>query len=358
MNTYKDSGVDISAGNEASRIAYTHAKSTFDCRSGKIGAPVTEDGGFAGMLDMGEFFLVQNDDGTGSKMELAAAMNRFDTIGYDLLAMVVDDAICTGAEVISVSNTLDVAKVDKNMIDPLLAGLAKACKEQKVVIPGGEIAEVPSAVNSPVWNATSIGVVAKDKVINGKNITEGDSIIALQSGVARSNGFSLIRKILSDNHGEDWYNTEWKDGVSWGEIMLTPSAIYHGALLSLLGRYNEERIVDIKGIAHVTGGGIAENLKRTLKSSGMGAVLDSLFAPHDALRDLITLGNVPIEEAYRTWNMGNGMLVIVDPANADTAITALSSAGISAQIAGKVTADPSVSVTAFDGSVQVTAAEK
>ena len=358
MTTYKDSGVDISAGNEASRIAYTHAKSTFGGRAGKIGAPVTEDGGFAGMLNMGEFFLVQNDDGTGSKMELAVAMNRFDTIGYDLLAMVVDDAICTGAEVISVSNTLDVSTVDKNMIDPLLAGLAAACTEQQIVIPGGEIAEVPGAVNSPVWNATSVGVVAKDKVIDGKNITEGDTVIALQSGVARSNGFSLIRKILSDTHGEQWYNTAWKNGVSWGEIMLTPSVIYHGALLGLLGRYDEERTVNIKGLAHITGGGIAENLKRTLKASGTGAVLDSLFAPHDALRDLIALGNVPLEEAYRTWNMGNGMLVIVDPADAEKTTSALASAGISAQIAGKITADPSVSVTAFDGSVQATAAEK
>lgn len=352
MTTYKDSGVDISAGNEASRIAYNHAKSTFQGRSGKIGAPVTEDGGFAGMLDMGEFFLVQNDDGTGSKMELAAAMNRFDTIGYDLLAMVVDDAICRGAEVISVSNTLDVAHVNKEMIDPLLAGLAKACVEQNIVIPGGEIAEVPGAVNSPVWNATSVGIVAKDKVIDGKAIQEGDSIIALQSGVARSNGFSLIRKILSDNHGEDWFNTEWKDGITWGEIMLTPSVIYHGALLRLLGRYTEKRVVDIKGIAHITGGGIAENLKRTLKASCTGAVLSSLFAPHDAIRDLITLGNVPIEEAYRTWNMGNGMLLIVDPADVDNTLSALSSTGLCAQIAGKITADPAVSVTAFDGSIQ------
>lgn len=350
MTSYKDSGVDITAGNDASRIAYTHAKSTFASRSGKIGAPVTEDGGFAGMLDMGDFFLVQNDDGTGSKMDLALAMNTFDTIGYDLLAMVVDDAICTGAEVISVSNTLDVSFIDSKMIDSLLSGLSKACSEQQIVIPGGEIAEVPGAVNSPVWNATSVGVVAKDKVIDGKSITEGDSVIALQSGVARSNGFSLIRKILKDTQGPNWFNEVWR-GQTWGEIMLTPSVIYHGALLRLLGRHGEKRKVNIKGIAHVTGGGIAENLKRTLKASGTGAILDNLFAPHDALKDLIELGNVAIDEAYKTWNMGNGMLVIVDASDVDTVISELKLEGITAQLAGSITRNADVQVTAFDGSI-------
>ncbi|MBT5237498.1 phosphoribosylformylglycinamidine cyclo-ligase [Candidatus Peregrinibacteria bacterium] len=349
MTSYKDSGVDITAGNEASRIAYTHAKSTFDSRSGKIGAPVTDDGGFAGMLDMGDFYLVQNDDGTGSKMELAVLMNNYDTIGYDLLAMVVDDAICTGAEVISISNTLDVGIVDTSVIDSLLAGLAKACIEQKIVIPGGEIAEVPGAVHSPVWNATSVGVVTKDKVITGADIKEGDTIIALKSGVARSNGFSLIRRILLDTQGRNWQNVVWR-GQTWGEVMLTPSIIYHGALLKLLGRHGEQRLVNIKGLAHITGGGIAENLKRTLKTSGTGATLTSLFEPHDALKDLIVLGNVPIKEAYNTWNMGNGMLVIVDASDAHTTIAELKKSGIEAQVAGSVTAGPDVSVTAFDGS--------
>lgn len=350
MVSYKDSGVDIEAGNEASRIAYEHAKSTFSSRSGAIGAPVTNDGGFAGMLDLGAFYLVQNDDGTGSKMDLAVALNRFDTIGYDLLAMVVDDAICTGAEVVSVSNTLDVGYVDSAMIDPLLAGLAKACQEQKIVIPGGEIAEVPGAVNSPVWNATSVGIVQKDRVIDGSTVAEGDAIIALQSGVARSNGFSLIRKILKDTQGPNWYNETWR-GQTWGEIMLTPSVIYHGALLSLLGRYGEDRRINIKGMAHVTGGGIAENLRRTLKASGTGAELTNLFAPHDAIKDLVELGNVPIEEAYKTWNMGNGMLVIVDAADTDEAITVLKSQNIEAQVAGTITADTAITLTAHEGSI-------
>lgn len=345
MTTYKDSGVDIEAGNEASKAAYGHAMATFASRKGMIGAPVTEEGGFAGLMDMGDFYLVQNDDGTGSKMELAAALGKFDTIGYDLLAMVVDDAICTGAEVMSVSNTLDVPKVEKPMIDALLSGLAKACTQQKIILPGGEIAEVPGAVNSPVWNSTSVGIVAKDKVIDASTITAGDAIVTLQSGVARSNGFSLIRKILSDAHGADWHNVEWKDGVSWGEIMLTPSVIYHGALLSVLGRYGEDRQMNVKGLAHITGGGIAENLKRTLKKSGCGATLTDLFAPHDAITDLIALGNVDTEEAYRTWNMGNGMMAIVDSNDVNAFVAAMTDQGIAAKQAGEVTTDGDVSIS-------------
>jgi len=351
MTTYKDSGVDIEEGNAASRIAYTHAKKTFPSRKGMIGEPVSDDGGFAGLLDMGDFYLVQNDDGTGSKMELAVAMGKFDTIGADLVAMVADDAICTGAEVISLSNTLDVALIDQTMIDSLLGGLSKACQQQKIVMPGGEIAEVPGAVNSPVWNATSVGVVAKDRVIDTGEISDGDIIISLQSGVARSNGFSLIRKILTDAHGKNWHDVEWKDGTSWGEVMLTPSVIYHSALLGLLGRHGEDRFIDIKGLAHITGGGIAENLKRTLKKSGFGADLTDLFAPHDAIKDLITLGSVTIDEAYRTWNMGNGMLVVVDSSDVDSVITQLQSAGIEAKVAGSVTSGGEVAVHAFDGSV-------
>jgi phosphoribosylformylglycinamidine cyclo-ligase len=351
MTTYKDSGVDIEGGNAASRIAYKHAKQTFAGRSGKIGEPVSDDGGFAGLLDMGDFSIVQNDDGTGSKMELAVALGTFDTIGTDLVAMVADDAICTGAEVISLSNTLDIAKIDRGMIDALLGGLSKACQAQSIVMPGGEIAEVPGAVTSPVWNATSIGVVAKDRVIDTQKIADSDIVIALQSAVARSNGFSLIRKILSDALGDDWHNSEWKSGTTWGEVMLTPSIVYHGALLNLLGRYGEERKVEVKGLAHVTGGGIADNLKRTLKKSGCGAALTDLFAPHDALQDLIALGSIDIDEAYRTWNMGNGMLMIVAKDDVDTSLKLLQSAGVQAQVAGSVTTKSKVEVTSFSGSV-------
>lgn len=351
MTTYKDSGVDIEAGDQASKNAYTHAESTFASRQGRIGQPVSDDGGFAGLLDMGEFYLVQNDDGTGSKMELAIALQKFDGLGYDLVAMVADDAICMGAEVVSLSNTLDVPGVDGAVVDSLLSSLAKACTEQQIVIPGGEIAEVPGAVSSPVWNATSVGIVAKDHVITTGAIAPGDTIISLRSAVARSNGFSLIRKVLSDNLGDTWYEHEWRGQVSWGEILLTPSIVYHSAVLTLLGRYGEDRAVNVKGLAHITGGGIAGNLSRTLKKSGCGAVLNSLWAPHDAITDIIEMGSTEEREAYRTWNMGNGMLLVVDPADADNALALLEKTEVEAKVCGEVTASGTVELTSFSGTV-------
>lgn len=349
MTTYRDAGVDIEAGNAASKQAYEHAMSTFEGRKGKIGAPVTEEGGFAGMLDMGDFYLIQNDDGTGSKMELAEAMNKFDTLGYDLVAMVADDAICMGAEVMSISNTLDVHTVDRQQVNSLLSGLAKACIKQRIVMPGGEIAEVPGAVKSAVWNATSVGVVQKDRVIDTGNIKEGDAVITLRSGVARSNGFSLIRKILKDAHGDSWHAIEWKNGTTWGDVLLTPSVIYHGALLSVIGRFDEKPTMHVKGMAHVTGGGIAENFRRTLKKTGLGAVLTDLFEPHDAIKDLVELGSVATVEAYRTWNMGNGMLVVINASDADAFVRAMKSQNIEAKQAGEITKEDRIELTAYTG---------
>jgi phosphoribosylformylglycinamidine cyclo-ligase len=347
--TYKDSGVDIAAGDAASKAAYRHAASTFASRKGMIGQPVEEEDGYAGLLDMGDYYLVQSDDSTGSKIDLAFAMSKLDTLGYDLVAMVADDAVCTGAESISISNTLDVPKVDVKQIDALLKGLAAACSEQKIVIPAGEIAEVPGAVARGVWSATVVGVVAKDRLLQTKSITEGDAIVALKSGVARSNGFSLIRKILSDKFGEQWYDTEWKNSVSWGEIFLTPSIIYSAAMLKLIGRYGEERAIDVRGLAHITGGGIPSKLRRVLKASGCGADLTDLWTPHEALTDLIDLGNVPVEEAYRTWNMGNGMLAIVADDDAEKTVKLLKKEGIDAQVAGHVTQESRIQITTYTG---------
>lgn len=344
MTNYKDAGVDIAAGDEASKAAYKHASSTFASRKGMIGAPVFEEDGYAGFLDMGEYYLVQSTDSTGTKIDIAAEMGQYNTLGYDLLAMVADDVVCVGAEVISLSNCIDVPKVDPKMIDSMMSGLAEACKTQKIVVPAGEIAEVPGAVHRAVWSSSAIGIVKKDRVMNTKSVQVGDVIITLQSGVARSNGFSLLRKILTDTHGESWYEAEWKDGVSWGEILLTPSVVYHAAILYLIGRFDDKPQVQVKAISHITGGGIPSKLRRVLTASGFGARLDTLFTPHQALQDVIELGKVPKEEAYRTWNMGNGMLLILDAQDAEQALTLLAAQNIQAKIAGKITKDPTISL--------------
>jgi len=350
MTTYKNSGVDIREGDRASMIAYTHAASTFASRKGMIGEPVFEKDGYAGFLDMGAYFLVQSDDSTGSKIDLAFDVGIFDTLGYDLTAMVADDAVCTGAEPIAISNTIDVPHIDSKIIDRLMGGLAKACTEQKIAVPAGEIAEVPGAVTRGVWSATVIGIVAKDRVLKPETIKPGDVILALRDNVARSNGFSLIRAVLSKAHGKEWFKKEWKDGKTWGAIMLTPSVIYSAAILELIGRHGKPVQVPVKGLAHITGGGIPSKLKRVLKKSGCGAELTDLWPPHEAMTDLIKLGSVPTEEAYRTWNMGNGMLVILEEKHAQKALELLTKNGIQAKQAGMVTKESSIRIRAFDES--------
>lgn len=333
MTTYKDSGVDIEAGDQASKTAYDHAKSTFAARQGRMGAPVELDGGYSGLLDMGDYYLVQNDDGVGTKVMVAMAMNKYDTLGYDLLAMVCDDAICMGAETISMTNTIDTNKVDQAVTNELLKGLAKACQEQKIVIAGGEIAELSGLVNGFTWNASAIGMVEKEKVLTGAEIQVGDAIVGLQSAGFRSNGMSLVRKILTDAYGENWHQEPFEDST-WGEAVLTPSRIYSDFLLTLLGRYKEPSKVNIKGLSHITGGGL-DNLKRILKKNQLGAQLNNLIRPHSAMRKLQELGNVSDEEAYKTWNMGCGMMVVSN--EPEKIISEARQYGIPAQVIGVIT---------------------
>ena len=331
---YKNAGVDIEAGDNASKIAYQYAKSTFSTRKGKIGEPVIAEGFFAGLIDMGNFYLVQCDDGVGTKIEIAEKIGKFDTLGFDLLAMVADDAICLGAETISISNTIDTNKVDAFVIEDLMKGLSKACIEQKVIIPGGEIAELGKSVNGNIWNATAIGVLEKDKVIDGSEIQVGDKIIALKENGFRSNGFSLVRYILENNYGKEVYSQTSPFVENWGKILLEPSQIYSSELLKILGRFGDSRKVNIKGISHITGGGIAGNFRRILKDKKLGANFYNLFEPAEMVKEIQKIGKVTETEAYKTWNMGNGMMLVVSPENTEKVLEILN---IEAKIAGEIT---------------------
>ncbi|MBU1683453.1 phosphoribosylformylglycinamidine cyclo-ligase [Patescibacteria group bacterium] len=344
MSTYKESGVDVELGDRCSKKAYAAAKATFAGRKGMIGEPVVQEGGFTGMLDMGDFYMIQNDDGVGTKIEVAEKMRKFDTLGYDLVAMVADDGICVGAEIVSITNTLDTPSLDEEMVEGLMAGLKAAAFEQKIVVPGGELAELGDALNGAVWNATAVGIVEKGKVIDGSDIKANDVVITLRSDGIRSNGLSLARMILKEKFGDDWVNEDF-DGRSWGEVILTPSKIYHRAILSLIGGYKEKGKVKIKGLVHNTGGGILGNVPRLLQSRGFGANFHDLPEPHEFMLKLQELGNVEDDEAYKTWNMGAGMFVVVDAKNADQVLDLLREGGVDAQVSGTVTLDPDVKFT-------------
>lgn len=338
MTTYRQSGVDMEMGDYCSMLAYQAAKKTFPSRKNLFGKPLLMDGGFTGALDFGDFYLVQNSDGVGTKIAIAEAIKKFDTLGYDLLAMVVDDAICVGAETVAITNTIDTNRVSADVIKPLMDGLQKACTEQKVVIPGGEIAEMSDLVNGYTWNSSSVGIVEKKKFITGKNVKPGDKIIGLRSRGFRSNGFSLVRHILKKEYGENWAQEKYDKKMSWGEAVLTPSLIYSNALLELLGRFRKPRKVDIKALAHVTGGGIPGNIVRVLGK--FGADLDNLYPPHEPMLRLQEMGQVSDREIYEVWNMGLGMILVSN--EFEKIQKALKKHGIQAQIIGEVTKKPGV----------------
>jgi len=341
MATYSDAGVDIEKGDEASNLAYLAAKNTFEGRSGMIGEPLVLEGGFTGLMDFGDFYLTQNDDGVGTKSKVAGAFSKYDSLGYDLLAMVVDDLVCIGAEAVSVSNTIDISTVERDVVAELMKGLEAACKEQKVVIPGGEIAELSDMVDGLIWNATAVGILEKDKFIDGKKVVAGDKLIGLKSNGFRSNGMTLVRYILDSKYGPDWVNEEF-EGKKWGEIVLKPSKIYHRDVLSIIGGYKEERKIDIHGIVHVTGGGIPGNVERILKVNGLGARLDNLMKPHPEMVKLQEFGDVSDKEAYRTWNMGVGMVLVVAEDDVEKVEQMLSDRGVENQVIGEVVGDTGV----------------
>jgi phosphoribosylformylglycinamidine cyclo-ligase len=334
MATYEDSGVNIEMGDQCSRLAYNAAKATFASRKGMIGEPLVDEGGFSGALDMGDYYLVQNDDGVGSKIQIAEMISHYDTLGYDLIAMVADDAVCVGAETISVTNTLDVNKVDPAKIEPLMGGLKAAAIEQKIVVPGGEIAELGDMLNGYIWNATAVGLVKKSKMITGSDIQSGDKIIGLRSAGIRSNGFSLVRYILKEKFGDNWANEKFDDEKTWGQVTLTPSVIYSNCILDMHGRYQQPTKLNLKGVVHVTGGGIHSNLERILKRTGTKAELNNLPEAHNVMKKLMELGNVTEDEAYKTWNMGVGMMLITN--DTEEALEICGQHGIEAQIIGSI----------------------
>lgn len=343
---YKQAGVDIEQGDKASSCAYKNAKTTFSSRAGMIGEPYTLEGGFSGALDMGDFLLVQNDDGVGTKMEIAERMNRFDTLGEDLCAMVADDAICVGAEVLSITNTADVPSVNPEAIDAMTKGLAKICSEQKIIIPGGEIAELSKALNGMVWNATAVGIVKKENYITGEKVVAGDVIIGLKGRVIRSNGTSLARKICENAFGDNWHEQEWRDGISWGEVLLTPSKVYHRLVLNtVLGDFHGPRPFDVHGVVHITGGGVPGNVPRILKK-GLGARFDNLHTPHPAVVDLKNIGDIEESECYRTWHCGTALMIIVSTQDAESVCKALNDADpeVEAKVIGTVNDKNSIEI--------------
>ena len=293
-------------------------------------------------------------DGIGTKVKIAQMVGNHRTIAYDLIAMVCDDAVVRGAEPVLVGTILDVNSLgpsDKPFlkeVNQLAGGYINAAKDANVAIINGEVAELGDCVGGfgPFnynWGAVVVWFAKKDRMFTGREIKEGDYLIGLREKGFRSNGLSLVRKIMKNTYGENWHNVPWKKGnLNLGELVLTPSKIYTAAIVDMFGGYNGEPRTEIHGIAHITGGGIPGKLGRILKPFGLGTIIDEPFEPSEFVLDIQGLGNVSDFEAYKTWNMGQGMIVIA-PKSGEV-IRIARDYGIDAKEIGRVTKQPGIKI--------------
>jgi phosphoribosylformylglycinamidine cyclo-ligase len=346
----RNSGVNTNLGSSCSTVAYNWAKKSFTHRKGLQGNLLpTIDGTYSSQLRCGTVRIGISSDGIGTKIELAERMKKYDTLGFDLMAMAIDDLICNGFEPAFISNILDVDVLDKATVDALMKGLYKAAKESNVIITGGEIAELGSRIGGYGdgmhfnWGATAIGLLHRNlkTPITGHVVKEGDVILSIYNRGFRSNGYSLLRKILETKYGKQWHSAMpvgTKD--NWGKIALTPCTIFSPMVVNLLNK----KLVP-HGIVHVTGGGIVDNLGRILKVNDLGAELDNLFEPEDYYMQLLKMGNVSFEKAYRYWNMNNGMLLIVPKNAVKKTLDVLKNAkGCRVRVAGRVIRDKVIKI--------------
>lgn len=305
--TYKDSGVNIDAANVATSRIRKLAKTTFNENV------MSEIGSFGGMFngtfaEIREPVLVSSCDGVGTKLKIAVAMGVHNTIGYDLVAHCIDDILVQGARPLFFLDYIAIGKLDPDVVEQLVEGLTRGCREGDCALLGGETAEMPDIYREGEYDIAGfiVGVVDRRKIINGARITAGDVVIGLPSLGLHTNGYSLARKIFFDVEGYQIDTHVPELGCTIGEELLKP----HKNYLPALNRLIEHEGV-IKGLAHITGGGLVENIPRILPKNVDVAIREGSW-PVLPVFDLIQrLGNVPREDMLRTFNLGIGMVVIV-----------------------------------------------
>lgn len=304
--TYKDAGVDKHAGYEEVKLIKDVVKSTH------IDGVLNDIGGFSGMFELGKLnlknpVLVSGTDGVGSKVQIAQMLNKHNTVGEDCVAMCVNDILCQGAKPIIFLDYIATGKLVPEKMADLVEGVASGCKKAICALLGGETAEMPGIYDENEYDLAGfcVGVVEKEKIISGEKIIEGDSLLGLPSSGLHSNGFSLVRKIVFDVKNIDLNEKIESLEKTLGEELLTPTKIYVEDVLPLIEKY------EIKGISHITGGGIYENLPRVLPE-GLGANVDMTKVEIPEIFKLLQKwGNVEKEEMYGTFNMGIGMILVV-----------------------------------------------
>jgi phosphoribosylformylglycinamidine cyclo-ligase len=310
--TYEEAGVSIDKGNESVEKMKPFVKETFRKEV------LTDLGGFGGLFALNkdkyeEPVLVSGTDGVGTKLKVAFAMNKHDSIGIDAVAMCVNDIIVTGAEPLFFLDYLAVGKLEPDQVTQIVKGVAEGCKQAGCALIGGETAEMPGFYPEGEYDVAgfAVGIVDKKKIINGKNIQEGDIILGLPSSGLHSNGFSLARKVLFEKGFLQTDSYLEGMGTSLGNLLIEPTKIYVKTLLQLI------EAAEIKGLAHITGGGLVENVPRVLPE-GLCAEIESETFPKPGIFEFIqNIGEIEDEEMYRVFNMGIGMVIIADKKNGE-----------------------------------------
>ncbi|WP_352419368.1 phosphoribosylformylglycinamidine cyclo-ligase [Proteiniborus sp.] len=329
--TYKNSGVDVTAGYEAVKRMKTHVQKTF------IKGVLSDLGGFGGMfaLDKNQYdepVLVSGTDGVGTKLMIAFAMDKHNTIGEDCVAMSVNDVLCQGAKPLFFLDYIATGKLYPEKIASIVEGISNGCIKAECALIGGETAEMPGLYGTDEYDLAgfAVGIVDKKKIITGENIKEGDVLIGLPSSGLHSNGFSLVRKLFFDIKKYDVNQYIDELGSTLGEELIKPTKIYSNALIELNEKFN------IKGISHITGGGFYENIPRMLPN-GLSAVVNRKQVEILPIFNVIQkLGDIEIDEMYSTFNMGVGIIMAVEQQDADSIIKFLKTKDEKAYVIGEI----------------------
>ncbi|MEW6374370.1 MAG: phosphoribosylformylglycinamidine cyclo-ligase [Thermodesulfobacteriota bacterium] len=329
--SYKQAGVDIEKGNAFVQAIKPMVESTFRPEV------LTKIGGFAGCvsLNLGRYkkpVLVSSTDGVGTKLKIAFMMDRHDTVGIDLVAMCVNDIVVSGAKPLFLLDYLATPHLDLEKAKKVVEGIVKGCIEAECSLIGGETAEMPGFYKEGEYDLAgfAVGIVEDTQMIDGSSVTVGDKLVGIASSGLHSNGYSLVRKVLLDQHKMDL--GEWVEEIGGvlGEELLRPTKIYVKTVLNLVRGFN------IGGMAHITGGGITENLPRVIPKGCKAIVRKGTWKVPPIFPILKEKGNIPEEEMFRTFNNGIGMILIVRPKEMEDVLNRLSSLGEKAFVIGEI----------------------
>jgi phosphoribosylformylglycinamidine cyclo-ligase len=312
MVTYKDAGVNIEEGYETVSKIKKYAKETYN------DGVLNNLGSFAGMFAMGNYknpILVSGTDGVGTKLAIAFKMKKYDTVGIDCVAMCVNDILCHGAKPLFFLDYMACGKLDSETASQIVKGVSEGCLQSGSALIGGETAEMPGFYKDGDYDLAgfSVGVVERDEIIDGSKIEDNDVLIGITSSGVHSNGFSLVRKLIPDIDID--FN-----GKTIGEVLLTPTKIYVKPVLKLMEKF------EIRGMAHVTGGGFYENIPRMFKGDFTAVINKDSYEIPEIFKYLMSLG-VKEEDMYNTFNMGIGFVLCVKKEDKDLVLDALKELG-------------------------------